>query len=139
MFSVSKLRFCLILNYTFVFWTDKTIFFKTSSWMSKNWLFVSILLGELWSELSWRLKLNSVTGFPAVLGFLPVSKHLAEVGTKCPSHTHTLTHLYNCMLYKVPIGVMATPYPQQEGRCPVPKKCHGNFFFFLKATLPRNL
>lgn len=66
--------------------------------------------------------------YAAVLGFLPMSKHLAKVGTRCAC-THTHAHIHNCMLYKVPTDVMATPYPQQEGRCSVPKKCHGNFFF----------
>lgn len=42
-------------------------------------------------ELAGKVEL---AGFGAVLGFLPVSKHLAEVGTRCPSRTHTHTQLY---------------------------------------------
>lgn len=43
----------------------------------------------------------------------------------------TRPHIHNYMLYKVPIVVMETPYPELLGRCCVPKKCHGNFFFFF--------
>lgn len=51
------------------------------------------------------------------------------------AHMCTRPHIHNYMLSKVPVVVMETPYPELEGRCCVPKKCHGNFFF-LKARCP---
>lgn len=48
----------------------------------------------------------------------------------------TRPHIHNYMPSKVPVVVMETPYPELEGRSCVPKKCHGNFFFFLKGRCP---
>lgn len=55
------------------------------------------------------------------------------------THMCTRPHIHNYMLYKVPIVVMETPYPELLGRCSVPKKCHGNFFFSSKAVAQKPL
>lgn len=90
-------------------------------------------------ELAGNVELRD---FVTILRLPPVFEHLAEVGTTCSScsrwRTCTRPHIHNYMLYKVPIVVMETPYPELLGRCCVPKKCHGNFFF-SERLLPRNL
>lgn len=55
------------------------------------------------------------------------------------AHMCTRPHIHNYMLYKVPVVVMETPYPELEGRCCVPKKCHGNFFFSRKPVAQKPL
>jgi len=111
--------------------------------------------GALWSRLcvtgytywsvsgSWRAKFNSA----AVLGFLPASKHLAEVGTRCPlhahthtqthTHTHTLTYTIVCFIRCPPMSWQ--PYilsKREDALCQKNAMVTFFFFFWRKPRCP---
>lgn len=73
-----------------------------------------------------KKKKAELLDFVTVLRLPPVSERSAEVSTTPPSRSVRVTcarlHIHSYKLYKVPVVVMETPYPELEGEMLCAKK-----------------